>query len=150
MKTVETRESIESQEPNIAEDRTENSRLDPQGISSYNTAARTVHLRDEALRFPVGLSLAAQEKLVAQSLPTLDRLLESGKEKRALIAAIDGATYKPELPEEERAERFKPSAKLVHSCQPKRKFAFASRRGIRRGNSLRRRKFLRQSQRRRN
>jgi hypothetical protein len=91
------------------EERNENSRTEPEYIVSYNTAARTIHLRDEASRFPAGLSFAAQEKLVAQSLPTLDRLLGSGKEKRALIAAIDGATYKPELPEEERAERFKMS-----------------------------------------
>ncbi|MBL8204736.1 MAG: hypothetical protein JNM09_10945 [Blastocatellia bacterium] len=109
MKVLETRESLEAQEQDIAEERSENSRTELENIRSYNTAARTVHLRDEALRFPAGLSFAAQEKLVAQSLPTLDRLLESGKEKRALIAAIDGATYKPELSEEERAERFKVS-----------------------------------------
>ncbi|HEX4948690.1 MAG TPA: hypothetical protein VFZ34_18585, partial [Blastocatellia bacterium] len=36
-------------------------------------------------------------------------LLESGKEKRALIAAIDGATYKPELSDEARGERLKVS-----------------------------------------
>ncbi|MFN7931033.1 MAG: hypothetical protein U0Y68_24520 [Blastocatellia bacterium] len=112
MKALETRESIEAQKHEMAEDRTEDKRIEPQSIGSYNTAARTVQLRDEALRFPAGLSFAAQEKLVAQSLPTLDRLLESGKEKRALIAAIEGATYKPELPEEERAERFKVSELL--------------------------------------
>jgi hypothetical protein len=108
MKALETRNSVEVAESVISwDERTENSRTETANISVYNTAARTVHLRDEALRFPAGLSFAAQEKLVAQSLPTLDRLLESGKEKRALIAAIDGATYKPELPEEEHAERFK-------------------------------------------
>jgi hypothetical protein len=108
MKALETRESLEAVGPVTSlEERTENSRIESENIGSYNTAARTVHLRDEALRFPAGLSFAAQEKLVAQSLPTLDRFLESGKEKRALIAAIDGATYKPELAEEERAERFK-------------------------------------------
>lgn len=108
MKALETRESLEAVGPVTSlEERTENSRIESENIGSYNTAARTVHLRDEALRFPAGLSFAAQEKLVAQSLPTLDRLLESGKEKRALITAIDGATYKPELAEEERAERFK-------------------------------------------
>jgi hypothetical protein len=110
MKTLETRESVEALSTVISwEERNENSRTEPENIGSYNTAARTVHLRDEVLRFPPGLSFAAQEKLVAQSLPTLDRLLESGKEKRALIAAIDGATYKPELSEEKRAERFKVS-----------------------------------------
>ena len=109
MKALETRESIEAQEQDMAEERSDHSRTELENIRSYNTAARAVHLRDEALRFPAGLSFAAQEKLVAQSLPTLDRLLESGKEKRALIAAIDGATYKPELSEEERAERFKVS-----------------------------------------
>lgn len=110
MKALETRESVEVVERDISlVQRSENSRIEPESIGSYNTAARTVNLRDEALRFPAGLSFEMQEKLVAQSLPTLDRLLESGKEKRTLVAAIDGATYKPELSEEERIERFKVS-----------------------------------------
>ncbi len=109
MRAVETRESVGALEiDQQVEGRDENSRTE-ENFGSFNTAARTVNLRDEALRFPAGLSLAAQEKLVSQSLPTLDRLLESGKEKRLLIAAIEGATYKPELSEEERLERFKVS-----------------------------------------
>ncbi|MBL8204475.1 MAG: hypothetical protein JNM09_09615, partial [Blastocatellia bacterium] len=108
MQALETRESLESLGTDTSlEDRNENSRPDPERVGSFNTAARTINLRDEVLRFPAGLLLAAQEKLVSQSLPTLDRLLESGREKRALIAAIAGATYKPELSEEARAERFK-------------------------------------------
>lgn len=113
MQALETRESVEVLGTTVSlEERSENTRAEPERIGSYNTAARTIHLRDEAVRFPVGLSLAAQEKLVTQSLPTLDRLVESGKEKRSLIAAIEGATYKPELTEEERAERFKLSGFL--------------------------------------
>ncbi|HEX4951475.1 MAG TPA: relaxase MobL, partial [Blastocatellia bacterium] len=110
MQALETRASVEALGTATSlEERAENSRTEPERIGSYNTAARTVHLREEALHFPAGFSLAAQEKLVAQSLPTLDRLLESGKEKRALIAAIAGATYKPELSDEARAERFQVS-----------------------------------------
>ncbi len=113
MQALETRESVEAGGAVTSpEEREDNSRIEPERLGSYNTAARTMHLRDEALRFPAGLSLVAQEKLVTQSLPTLDRLLESGKEKRTLIAAIEGATYKPELTEEERAERFKISGFL--------------------------------------
>lgn len=110
MQALETRESVEGLGAVASlEDRAENSRTEPEHFGSYNTAARTINLRDESLRFPIGLSVEMQEKLVAQSLPTLDRLLESGKEKRALIAAIAGATYKPELTEEARTERFQVS-----------------------------------------
>ncbi|MBS1808791.1 MAG: hypothetical protein JST84_11410 [Acidobacteria bacterium] len=113
MQALETRESVEAVGMTTSlEERSENTRAEPERIGSYNTAARTINLRDEVLRFPAGLSLTAQEKLVTQSLPTLDHLLESGKEKRALIAAIEGATYKPEVSEEERAERFKLSGFL--------------------------------------
>jgi len=110
MQALETRESVATVErDNLLEQRSENIRIETERFGSYNTAARTMQLRDEALRFPASLSFESQEKLVTQSLPTLDRLLESGKEKRALIAAIAGATYKPELSEEERAERFQVS-----------------------------------------
>ncbi len=110
MKSLETRESVEALGTVVSlEDRQASSRAEPDSIGSFNTAARTINLREESLHFPPGLSLEAQEKLVAQSLPALDRLLESGKEKRALLTAIEGATYKPELSEEARAERFKVS-----------------------------------------
>ncbi len=109
MQALETRDSIAILEGVIAlPAQPENSRAES-NKSAFSTAARTVNLREETLRFPAGLSVDAQEKLVVQSLPTLDRLLESGKDKRALVAAIEGATYQPELSDAQRAERFKVS-----------------------------------------
>ncbi len=94
MKSLETRESAEALGTVVSlEDRQASSRAEPDRIGSFNTAARTTNLREESLHFPPGLSLAAQEKLVTQSLPTLDPFIESGKEKRTLITAIDGAIY---------------------------------------------------------
>ncbi|MGE0133446.1 MAG: relaxase MobL [Blastocatellales bacterium] len=74
---------------------------------AFNTAARKVNLSDESLRFPAELSLEAKERLVTQTLPTIDRLLENGNRREAIIAGIDGAIYKPELPENEQEERRK-------------------------------------------
>lgn len=71
---------------------------------AFNTAARKVNLTDESLRFPAGLSFEAKERLVTQTLPAIDRLLETGSRREAIIAGIDGAIYKPELPENEREE----------------------------------------------
>lgn len=111
MAKLETRESIETVSQFVSLEETHEHFGDGHTME-FNTAARTVNLRDEALRWPAGLSVVAQEKLVTHSLPALDRLLESGKEKAALIAAIEGATYKPDLSDEERAERFKISGFL--------------------------------------
>lgn len=74
---------------------------------AFNTAARKVNLSDESLRFPAELSLEAKERLVTQTLPTIDRLLENGNRREAIIAGIDGMIYKPNLPENEQEERRK-------------------------------------------
>ncbi len=72
---------------------------------AFNTAARNVNLGEESLRFPAELSFEAKERLITQTLPAIDRLLETGRRREAIITGIDGAIYKPELPGDEREER---------------------------------------------
>jgi hypothetical protein len=55
-----------------------------------NTSARKVRLDAESLRLPAGLSFEAKQRLVAQTLQTIDRKLESGTSREILFAAIDG------------------------------------------------------------
>lgn len=55
-----------------------------------NTSARKVRLDAESLRLPAGLSFEAKERLVAQTLPAIDRKLESGASREIIFAAIDG------------------------------------------------------------
>ncbi|MEP7342631.1 MAG: hypothetical protein ABI977_33190 [Acidobacteriota bacterium] len=55
-----------------------------------NTSARKVRLDAESLRLPAGLSFEAKERLVAQTLPAIDRKLESGTSREIIFAAIDG------------------------------------------------------------
>lgn len=74
---------------------------------AFNTAARKVNLSEESLRFPAGLNFEAKERLVSQTLPAIDRLLENGRRREVIIAGIEGAIYKPELPENEQEERRK-------------------------------------------
>ena len=74
---------------------------------AFNTAARKVNLDGESLRLPAGLSLEVKERLVTNTLPTIDRLLESGMKRDAIIAGINEKVYDNELNEEEREERFR-------------------------------------------
>lgn len=55
-----------------------------------NTSARRVRLRDESLRLPAGLSDEAEQRLIAETLPAIDRRLESGTPRQVISAAIDG------------------------------------------------------------
>jgi len=55
-----------------------------------NTSARRVRLRDESLRLPAGLSDEAEQRLIAETLPAIDRRLESGTPRQVIFAAIDG------------------------------------------------------------
>lgn len=55
-----------------------------------NTSARKVRLDAESLRLPAGLSFEAKQRLVVQTLPAIDRKLESGTSREILFAAIDG------------------------------------------------------------
>lgn len=55
-----------------------------------NTSARKVRLDAESLRLPAGLSFEAKQRLVAQTLPAIDRKLESGTSREVIFAAIDG------------------------------------------------------------
>ena len=112
MEALETRDSVEVLTNEISLEEQQISHAKQESFGSFNITSRAVNLRDEALRLPTDLSFAAQEKLVTQSLPALDRWLESGKEKRTLSAAIDRAIYQPELSEEEHEERFKISGFL--------------------------------------
>ncbi|MGH9850591.1 MAG: hypothetical protein ACREBD_12195, partial [Blastocatellia bacterium] len=45
--------------------------------------------------------------LITRTLPVIDRLLESGRERTSVFASIDEKTYDRELGEKEREERFK-------------------------------------------
>jgi hypothetical protein len=55
-----------------------------------NTSARKVRLDAESLRLPAGLSFEAKQRLVAQTLPAIDRKLESGTSREVIFAAVDG------------------------------------------------------------
>lgn len=55
-----------------------------------NASARMVRLRDESLRLPGGLSDEAEQRLIAETLPAIDRRLESGTPRQMIFAAIDG------------------------------------------------------------
>lgn len=61
-----------------------------------NTSARRVRLRDESLRLPAGLSGEAEQRLIAETLPAIDRRLESGTPRQMIFAAIDGHQRKLE------------------------------------------------------
>lgn len=55
-----------------------------------NTSARRIWLRAESLRLPAGLSDEAEQRLIAETLPAIDRRLESGTPRQVIFAAIDG------------------------------------------------------------
>ncbi len=66
--------------------------------SGFSSAARIVNLREEALRFPAGLSREVRERLVAQTLPAIDRHLESGRDRTSLFVAIDATLWERQEP----------------------------------------------------
>lgn len=73
-----------------------------------NTSARKVRLDAESLRLPARLSYEAKQRLVAQTLPAIDRKLESGTNRAVIFAAVDGHQRKlNEAGQEERDEWFK-------------------------------------------
>lgn len=74
---------------------------------AFSTAARKINLDGESLHLPAGLSLEVKERLVTNTLPAIDRLLESGMKRDAIIAGINEKVYDNELNEEEREERFR-------------------------------------------
>jgi len=112
MSKLETRDSVEVAPPDISPEEARAARFDEDReveiiSGAFNTAVRKVSLDAESLRLPAGLSLEAKERLVTNSLPAIDRLLESGRNRAAIIAAINEKIYDKELGEEEREERFR-------------------------------------------
>ncbi|HEV2664655.1 MAG TPA: hypothetical protein VG324_07080, partial [Blastocatellia bacterium] len=101
----ETRDSIEAV-------RDEEPQMEERGID-FSVASRKIRLNEEALRFPAGLTYDVKERLVAVTIPEIDRRLESGVNRATLIAAIDGGLNRRaendgrEPAERERAERTK-------------------------------------------
>ncbi len=112
MSKLETRDSVEVAPPEVSPEEAravgfdEDREVEIIG-GAFNTAARKVRLDGESLRLPAGLGLEAKERLVTNTLPAIDRLLESGKKQDVIIAAINEKIYDKELSEEEREERFK-------------------------------------------
>ncbi|MCI0338612.1 MAG: relaxase MobL [Acidobacteria bacterium] len=76
-----------------------NDRKDAIDSGNINTAARKIGLRDESLRFPASLSFETREKLVTRTLPAIDRLLETGRDRTSIHAGIDLAIYNHDSPE---------------------------------------------------
>ncbi|HKQ80042.1 MAG TPA: hypothetical protein VJ810_40495 [Blastocatellia bacterium] len=112
MSKLETRDSIEVTPPETFLEETRAAGFDVDReveitAGAFNTAARKVNLDGESLRFPAGLSLEAKERLVTNTLPAIDWLLESGMKRDAVIAGINEKVYDNELKEEEREERFR-------------------------------------------
>jgi hypothetical protein len=112
MSKLETRDSVEvaPSESSLGETRAagfDEEREAEIPAGAFNMAARKVILNEESLRLPAGLSFEAKERLVTKTLPSIDRLLESGRKRDDIVAAIDEKTYDKNLSEEEREERFK-------------------------------------------
>ncbi|MGH9937808.1 MAG: hypothetical protein ACREAM_16295, partial [Blastocatellia bacterium] len=112
MSKLETRDSVEVAPPETFLEETRAAGFDEDReveitAGAFNTAARKVNLDGESLRVPAGLSLEAKERLVTNTLPAIDRLLESGMKRDAIIAGINEKVYDNELNEEEREERFR-------------------------------------------
>lgn len=120
MANLETRESVDAVAPMVSlEDRQAMQRGAGSDFSSvaeresdivpsgFNVAVRKVNLREEALRFPAVLSDETKERLVTNTLPAIDRQLETGSSRTALFKAIDATLWERESPrsDEERAER---------------------------------------------
>src|SRR5262245_26309676 len=112
MSKLETRDSVEVVPPETFHEETRAAGFDEDReveitTGAFNTAARKVNLNGESLRLPAGLSLEVKERLVTNTLPAIDRLLESGMKRDAIIAGINEKVYDNELNEEEREERFR-------------------------------------------
>jgi MobL relaxases len=94
MSKLETRDSIEVAPPEISPEETRAAGFDEDReveiiTPTFNTAARKVRLGAETLRLPADLSFEAKERLVTTTLPAIDRLLESGMKRDAVIAGIN-------------------------------------------------------------
>src|SRR6266508_3760265 len=112
MSKLETRDSVEVSPPETFLEETRAAGFDEDReveitTGAFNTAARKVNLDGESLRLPAGLRLEVKERLVTNTLPAIDRLLESGMKRDAIIAGINEKVYDNELNEEEREERFR-------------------------------------------
>src|SRR6266540_2420320 len=112
MSKLETRDSVEVAPPETLLEETRATGFDEDReveiiAPAFNKAARKVGLDGESLRLPAGLGFEAKERLVTTTLPTIDRLLESGMKRDAIIAGINEKVYDKELSEKEREERFK-------------------------------------------
>jgi hypothetical protein len=112
MSKLETRDSVEVAPPETFLEETRAAMFDEDReveitTGAFNTAARKVNLDGESLRLPARLSLEVKERLVTNTLPAIDRLLESGMKRDAIIAGINEKVYDNELNEEEREERFR-------------------------------------------
>lgn len=120
MAKLETRESVDTIAPMVSlDDRNATRRgtgsdfgtvaeREPEIVpSGFNVAARKVNLREEALRFPAVLSDETKERLVTNTLPAIDRQLETGSSRNSLFKAIDTTLWEREAPhsEDEREER---------------------------------------------
>lgn len=120
MEKLETRESVDAVAPMVSlEDRNAMRRgagsdfnfaaeREPDIVpSGFNVAARKVNLREEALRFPAMLSDETKERLVTNTLPAIDRQLETGSSRNSLFKAIDITLWEREAPrsDDEREER---------------------------------------------
>lgn len=98
MARLETRDSVE-----VAHEMMSLSAPDSGG--ELNTAARKVRIDEDTLRLPAGLSFEMKLQLVSRTLPAIDRQLESGRNQREVVEAIDAASYQPELPAAEQESR---------------------------------------------
>lgn len=120
MAKLETRESVDAVAPMVSlEDRNALQRgtasdfhsvaeHEPEIVpSGFNIAARKVKLREEALQFPPTLSNETKERLVTNTLPAIDRQLETGSSRKAIFQAIDTTLWVREVPrsDDEREER---------------------------------------------
>lgn len=112
MSKLETRDSVEVAPPEIPFEETRavgfHEDREVEIIApAFNTAARKVRLDGEALRLSADLSFEAKERLVTNTLPAIDRLIEGGAKRGVIIAGINEKVYDKELNDEEREERFK-------------------------------------------
>jgi hypothetical protein len=79
---------IEESDPDL--DEPEATEREPEaGHFIFNTAARTVNLNDESLRFPGGLTFEDRKDLVGVHMPNIDAKLESGMAPKSILSGID-------------------------------------------------------------
>lgn len=103
---LETKESVEAVEVEKAgEVASDEERYEGTFGGKISVAARKINLRDEALRFPAGLSDETKERLVTKTIPEIDRRLESGVYRDSLFKAVDNTFFRAASPDLTNGER---------------------------------------------